>query len=59
MDQREDAHSSGHDLRRGQESAQQVAEAPGLHGRTAVQQRVAGQDPEGLSPPEFCTDHPS
>lgn len=49
VDQREDADGSGHDLRRGQEPAQQVAEAPGLHGGAAVQQGVAGQDREGTA----------
>lgn len=40
----EDAHGARHVPRRDPEAAQEVAEAPGLHGRARPEQRVAGQD---------------
>lgn len=48
VDQWEDVDRSGHVLRWSAQPAQQMAQTPGLHGRTAVQQRMAGQNREGL-----------
>lgn len=49
VDQREDADSSGHVVRRGPEPPQQMAEASGLHGRAGVQQGLADQSRPGRS----------